>query len=1157
MKLLRALALLFVLNLSSWLLAQTTGSISGVVTDPSGAVVTGANVTATNTATNAARGTSSNPSGFYSITNLDPGRYKVVVEKEGFKSVKFDAFELTVAQALTLNAHLALGSLQETVEVNGANAVPIETETSQLSNLIDSRTMTNLPLLTRNAYELVLLSPGVIETNDGVGGSGGFSVNGSRDRNNNFLLDGVDNNDTSVPGAPAGIIAINPDSAQEFRVITNNFDPQYGRNTGAIVDVITRSGTNSFHGDAYWFGRYNALGARDFFNTAPTAQNPYVRNDFGFSVGGPIIKNRTFFFINNEYQRFRTTLTNTSVLPTQVFKSGIFTGFSTNPTTGAQDPVTVNLTTLNAGNSTGLTVNPIVQRVLNLLPTPNGPNVLSDIAGLDHFASPDDLNSYNWTAKLDHKITDKHQLNLRYAFNRSVDSNPNHSEFAPGFDIISSPAYSDGVLAALTSTLSTKMVNDFRFGWNKNYAAFNSNCNSFLDPITGLDALGNGRDFTSPNGIFGVGPLGVIGCNALFDSAGQARNTGTTSFTDTLTWVKGNHSIKFGGDFRNVRSLGYTDFNARDALTFTNLEGANALAFQPANGDTPDRLTEDAAWFLVGGIFQQFQAQFFNKAGTRQPTNTDDFRQREADGFIGDSWKIRPNLTLNFGVRYQYNGVPFETHGNFSNLFQNPDTFGTSYTFTVVGPGTRGMYNPDYKDIEPRVGFAWDPFKDGKTSVRAGYGIFHDRIFDNLFGNARANPPFQAFPAKTFGGTATPETAPFLTSAPPGLTYVNGDFLQATLLDPTMPMPASQNWNFGIQREITSSVVLELDYVGSHATHVIRLLDAVPPDPALVQKAIADCVAIGVANGGCAPGDPTGIISGSVLYTGLATAAGNIPPSIRETAVQSPGIFAPTNVTQTAADARYNALQAKLTKKMTHGLQLGASYTWSHATDDSNDPLTPEAGQGSFPLDSRDPNRTARGNSDNDIRHRGVVDFSYELPFGSGKKFLNHGIAATVLGGISFSGIVSAQTGHPFSVFTPFDNGRNGIGAGGASWPDVIGSLSIPGPHIQSAGVATGVNASGFSSTFLGHLGDAGRNQFYGPHYTDADIVAAKNVHINERFQLQIRSEFYNLLNHPQFQQPGNNLATPGTFGFSTATIVRPDGTTSARQIQLALKLIF
>jgi hypothetical protein len=291
-----------------------------------------------------------------------------------------------------------------------------------------------------------------------------------------------------------------------------------------------------------------------------------------------------------------------------------------------------------------------------------------------------------------------------------------------------------------------------------------------------------------------------------------------------------------------------------------------------------------------------------------------------------------------------------------------------------------------------------------------------------------------------------------------------------------------------------------------------------------------------------------------VLYGGIPQIG--VPVSVRETALQTGFNFPGSNITRTNADAHYNALQAKLTKQLSQGLQFGAAYTWSHATDDSNDPLTPEAGQGSFPVDSRNPNQTFRGNSDNDIRHRGVVDFSYEFPFGTGKRYLNGGVLGKALEQIGISGIVSAQTGHPYSIFTQLDNGRTGVAS--FSWPDVLTDPNVnPGPRIQNAGVKTGVNLNAFSSTFLGHIGDSGRNQFYGPHDTNADAVLTKTVRVTDRFRMQIRSEFYNVLNHPQFRQPGNVIENPGTFGLSTATLTRPDGTTSARQIQLALKLNF
>jgi hypothetical protein len=1128
--------------------AQTAGSISGTATDPSDAVVEGAGVTVTNNATGATRNITTNLSGFYTVPNLVPGTYLVTIEKQGFTTVRFEDTPLTVAQALVLNAKFTVGSVQESVTVDGAAVAPIETQSSQLSTLVDNRTIVDLPLLTRNPYELVLLSPGTNQTNDG---NNGFSVNGSRDRNNNFLLDGVDNNDTSVPGSASGILAINPDSAQEFRVITNTFNAEYGRNTGAIIDVITRSGSNSLHGDAYWFGRYNTLGARDFFNRVPERQNPYVRNQFGFSLGGPIIKNRSFFFINNEYQRYRTTLTASSIVPTAAFKSGLFT---------TPNGTTVDVRTPGSPNNlTKLGLDPTVSKVLALLPSPNAGDVIRGMTGTLNFPSPDSLNSYTWAGKIDHKVTEKQQLTLRYAYNHAIDSNPLHTEFAPGLDVVAAPSYVHGVLVGLISTLSTGTINDFRFGWNKVFAGSTSNCAGVFDPITGADAAGNGRDISAPDASLGVGPLNALGCNTLFDSAGQVRRTGTTSYSDAISWVKGNHTLKFGGDYRDVRSASFVDLNSRDALAFNRFPNQAQAAFfstDPADAASPQR--QDLAWLLVGGVSTQFQAQFFNKGGVRQPTDNKNFRQHDYDGFVQDTWKLRQNFTLNLGLRYQFDGVPFEEGGNLSNLFANPDTSLASYTLTIVGPGTgRQMYNNDFSNIEPRFGLSWDPYRDGKTAIRGGYGIFHDRIFDILFGSARSNPPFQQVFFKNFSSPSTPETTPFGT-AQPAVTFTTGSFAgPLTLLDPNTRMPASQNWNFGIQHELGRDFVLELDYVGSHATRVVRVLDAVPPDPVLVQQAVAACVAAG----GCAPGDPQGVISSGVLYTGLFDLNGNpiAPPSIRETALQSAGFFPPTNITRTNADSKYNSLQAKVAKRMSYGLQLGAAYTWAHATDNSNDPVSPEAGAGSFPVDSRNPNVIARGNSDNDIRHRVVVNFTYEFPFGSGKSYLSHGVPGKLLEGLQISGIVSAQTGHPYTILTDKDNGRNGVAS--FSWPDVMGNpFANSGPRITANGVVTGAsNLAAFTpeTTFLGHLGDEGRNQFYGPRYTNADVTLMKNVGLTERVKLQIRSEFFNLFNHPQFKQPGYLIQQPSTLGLSTQTLTRSDGTTSARQIQLALKLIF
>lgn len=358
------LSLVFALSLGA-----QTGSISGTVTDPSGAVIPGAKVTATNVDTKASRSIETGGAGSYALTNLAVGTYDVEVEAKGFAIAKYTNLALTVAQALSLNPSLEPGKVSETVVVSGTTVAPIELENAQLSNVVDQRRMVELPLLTRDPYSLILLSPGTIQTNSSLGG---FSVNGARERNNNFLLDGVDNNDTSVPGIAGGLAGLNPDSTQEFRVITNNFLPEFGRNNGAIIDIVTKSGTNDLHGDAYWFGRYNALAARDFFNTKGNPQDPFVRNDIGYAVGGPIKKDKTFFFINNEWQIFRTTLTSESVVPTAAFKTGIFTfnGFK------------VNLANPNSpNNAQGLPLDPTVQKLLAMLPNPNG-EAVDDVRGI-------------------------------------------------------------------------------------------------------------------------------------------------------------------------------------------------------------------------------------------------------------------------------------------------------------------------------------------------------------------------------------------------------------------------------------------------------------------------------------------------------------------------------------------------------------------------------------------------------------------------------------------------------------------------------------------------------------------------------------------------------------------------------------------------------
>src|SRR6202167_4025126 len=361
-----------ILAAASVLQAQTA-TVTGTALDPSNAAVSDANVTATNAATGVNRATTTTNTGAYTIPNLPPAIYTITFTKDGFKTAKFQGITLTVDQTLTLDCKFEVGALSATVEVNSNAVANVDTETPTLSYVVEHTQMVELPLILRDPYHLVLLGPGVTQSDSGLGG---VSVNGGRERNNNFLLDGTDNNDADVPGGLGGITSQNPDSTQEFRVLTNNFAPEYGRNNGAIIDVITRSGTNDFHGNLFYFGRWDALGARDYFNNNidPVSglvepQNPYVRNLYGGSIGGPIKKDKTFFFLNYQGDRFVTVLTNSSIVPTAAFKSGIFN--YTNPQTGASQ--TINLLANDPGegqNGTGLPLDSTMQKVLAFYPNP-------------------------------------------------------------------------------------------------------------------------------------------------------------------------------------------------------------------------------------------------------------------------------------------------------------------------------------------------------------------------------------------------------------------------------------------------------------------------------------------------------------------------------------------------------------------------------------------------------------------------------------------------------------------------------------------------------------------------------------------------------------------------------------------------------------------
>ena len=1163
-----ALLTLFV-ALSSLIAFAQMGSFQGTVTDKSGAVVQDAEVMARNLDTNQARSAKTSASGTFSIPSLQPGSYELVINKGGFRVFKVERTALTVDQVSTINAQLEPGAASEEVQVRADELPPVDLETAQVSNVVNSQQMENLPLIVRDPYSLVLLSPGTSQTNTSLGG---FSVNGSRERNNNFMLDGVDNNDTSVPGIPGGVLSANPDSTREFRVITNNFNAEYGRNTGAIIDVVTKSGTNDFHGGAYWFGRWNSFGgARDWFNPRVDSagnvnpMNPYVRNQFGYSIGGPIIKNKTFFFFNEEFQRFRTTLTNSSTVPTAEFKTGVFNYTDGGVTT----PVDITQTGANNGTPTILQqfnpafpplppapADPTMQSLLALYPNPTFNNG-DGITGTLLFPTSSRQDAYQTVAKIDHQFNNRHDISLRYGYDHLFDPDPSHDDVLPGgVGSTGEKAINQALSAHLSSTLSNSLLNSFNFGWNKIYGNFNCNGLSVLNSVIPVDRFGNGWDVN-------MDPFTSFGCLSLV-SSGQWRKTGTTSYSDALTWVKGSHTAKFGFDFRDIGEQGPNSFFSRRQVTVTPLLTFGVSVVQGVPNDSV--ALEDAAAAYYGIVSNDFAGEFFDKTGTRLANDNKHFRQHEYDWFAQDQWKVSRNFTLTLGLRYQLDGVPYEENANMSNLLVPPNS-PAPLTMSIVGPGTgRQLYSTDYSNFEPRVGFAWDPFGTGRTSIRAAFGIFHDRVFGNLFGNARGNPPFEqdynAFPLDTIngfygGGINGPFPLPSAPDTTPSPVIPNYDpnlgvgALAPVLFDTHFRNAASNNWNFGIQHELPGMNVLEISYVGSEGHHIYRQVDGNPPDPAKVQALVAYCSDPTNAFG-CDPGT----VTKNNLYIGAELGA------LPFDAVSSNALLQPF-YQRSVGNSIYNSLQTKVTHRMSHGLQAQLSYTWAHSIDDSNDPLVPAQGNRGFPRNSLKLSEE-RGNSDNDIRHVAVINYIWDVPFGKGKSVLSNGVVGKIFEGWQFSGITTIQTGHPFDIFSTTDMERTGL-SGRAD--------RVQGQNPYGAGSNTPASANGnkvwisnpaaFSDRtdqFGGPLyvgpGTTGRNQFYGPGFVDFDLAWEKTTSITERVGAQLRVECYNLFNHPHFINPDNLIESP-TFGLIRGTASRPDGTTSQRQMQVALKINF
>lgn len=1142
------------------------GSLNGTVRDEQGAVVPGATVDATNLSTGEKRTATVGDDGGYGISNLAVGLYDVTATASNFAPTTVKDLKISVAFTTTQDFVLRPQGASETIVVTtGDAATQLNTSDQQLSTLIEQKKIIDLPLLSRDPNALILLSPGTVASNSGLGG---FVVNGQRERNNNFLVDGIDNNDADVPGIPGGIATPNIDATQEFRVITGNFNAEYGRNTGAIITVATKNGTNEFHGNGYIYYRSDAFNARNFFDLTGKA-DLQQRRQFGGSIGGPIAKDKAFFFFNYEGDRFDQGITATRVVPTARARQG---NFDFGGATG----------TINANTNAryGDVVRPQITQYLNTFyPLPNtGTGPLPGIFENYVFGTQTNDKSNGIASRVDYRFKENHNLSFTFNYN-----NGNFEfcceTFAGTDDSIKSPQKTFLAAINLVSNLTPNLVNEARVGANRSELFFYGDgeggtngrfAQGFKATLASLGAVFPTNQFGNANAAqigFSSPGSGLVTA-APFDT--QFRYTGTTVFADSLTWVKGSHTFKFGGEHRRVYTNGASDFGRIEFLDFnysTNFgdpllrdNGGAPLSIAGAFGTV-----NNFASLLYGLTDFQTQSQFFNKKGERTEYDYRGYRVRELDFFFQDTWKVRPNFTLNYGLRYEFKGVPFEVNGQMSTLV-NQDPSGREpaggFVFQFVGKnsGTSNkLYDNDLNNFAPRFGFNWSPGWStgflskvfggpGQTSVRGGYGIFYDRVFGNLFSNSSANPPFQQDffnitldyvqnvprPATQTPSTRVPSDAEIfpVIFALPGNNQFQSKFSN----------PYTQAWNFGFQRQFGNNILLEADYVGNHGLNELRVIDG---QMTSVER-------VNAINAGRA-GFPRAISPTSTFTNYLN---GVLNDAFFQTA---------TNVS--LGQSTYHAGQFRFTKNLTNERfgtgQFQAAYTWSHSIDDSSDPLVGQNGERTFPRDSSGfaqipgssvtGGRAERGNSGFDVRHRFVMNFLYEVPL----KFENT-IANTAFGNWALTGIWQWQSGSPYSVFGSSDSAGTALGQradyadpGAAvgfyrriAAPTSLNQRTQVGPtaDLFRNPCAGTISASGntCSGQFDGRQGSVQRNAFYGPDFNKFDLAILKRFpmnHFREGMRLVVRADFYNLFNRVNLNKPNatNININSATFGQATS----------------------
>ncbi len=1129
---------------ASLALAQTeTGQITGAVLDQSGAAIAGANLTLRSTKSGAIRNSTSTTTGNYSFTNLLPEEYELTATVPGFTTFKQRAV-VTVGSAVALDVRLAIGSETQTVQVTETSTA-VNTETQTLSTTVTEKEIQNLPSLTRNPYDFVAIA-GNVSNGDGNGRGVGYAINGQRAASTGVLLDGTANNDEFATGAGQKVPL---DSVQEYSILTSDFTAEYGRAGGGVVNVVTKSGGNDYHGSAYEYNRVSALSSNSFDNNANGIdKSVFTRNQFGYSVGGPVLpkfRNKLFFFNNVEWTRIRSASTQTAFVPTPQLLAasaantqGFFNAYG-KLASNAQTLQTYSRNDLIAlgsdpckgatlGFCTGLSRSlPLFSKV--------GYSVPFDAGG----GSPQ--NTYNVVGRIDYNLSDRTQIYGRYALYSEGDSIGTNSNSPYNGYNTGQTLFNNSVLVSMIHSFSARSVWQPKFDFNR----FNNQQplgTAGVVPGLYINPTGSSPLFGTPFALPGYLP---------FAPGNAVPFGGPQNFFQTyqdFSYTTGNHSIRYGGSYVHLR----------DNRTFGAYETAVDSLSKSALGPAIDNL-------LAGQLYRQNVAIYpqgklpcgptFRTAPTpdcsinlpaTQPNFSRSNRYHEFAFYAQDSWKVTPRFTINIGLRYEYFGVQHNANPNLDANFYDGPVGGYTGPGPQRAPGIAsgrellaplspvgGLWKPDYGDFGPRVGFAWDIFGDGKTSFRGGYGLSYERNFGNVTFNAIQNPPNYETVNITNGIDV--KSLPISSN---NLGFFSGNSGTVGLppasirnLDPNIKTAKINSWSAALEHQFANSIVLSASYSGSAGTGLYDIQN--------LNRAGFGNVYLGIP---CTPGACTSYLNPQ--FTGI----------------NRRGDF---------GFSRYHSLNTKAVVRNLHntGISLIANYTWSHAIDNLSSTFS-EAFQtsnnGAFILGYEDPffPKRDKGNAEFDLRQRVSISGVWEVPTRHGAGLFN-----TVLGGWSVAPIFVAQTGSPFSIFDS-TNGQNiapraafigSVPRTGSSSPKSTGAPnSFTYLSFSESQIDRYTNAQyGASDLGAPPSNQSGRDAFYGPGRWNLDLAAYKTTKLSERFSLTIRGEAYNLFNHSNLTAVGSsadlgsqNYVT-GQYGFLAS------GVAERRNLQLAVRLTF